>query len=78
MSNVEEKDSDEEGLLPMGTTGAYGETWALDLEEAVLGDWAATMEALPPSVSKVDTADFYPTLHCHIISWLTSPLGWRE
>ena len=58
MSNVEEKDSDEEGLLPMGTTGAYGKTWALGLEEAVLGDWAATMEALPPSVSKVDTAGF--------------------
>ena len=58
MPDIEEKDSDEEDLLPMGTTGAFGKTWALDLEPAVLGDWAATMEALPPSVSKVDTAGF--------------------
>ena len=61
MLTIEEKDSDKENLLPMEDllpTGAYGETWALDVEPAVIGNWAATMEALPPSVSKVDAAGF--------------------
>ena len=38
---IEEKDSDEENLLPMEDllpTGAYGETWALDVEPAVIGN----------------------------------------
>ena len=56
--NIEDKDEDEdfhpmEDVLP---TRAYGETWALDLEPAMLGNWAAMMEALPPTVSQVDTA----------------------
>ena len=33
--------------------GAYGKAWALDLPPAVPGDWAAEMEAVPPSVYKV-------------------------
>ena len=64
--NLNEGDSDEEGLLPMGSAGAYAVMWGQDLEEAKLKDWAAIMAKEPPSEIKVDITDFYPILHMNM------------
>ena len=40
-----------EDVIPRG---ANADTWALEVEPAMLGEWAAQMEALPPSVYQVD------------------------